>query len=160
MGGRLLVVDFDFFFHNPGEGLPAEDRGPAWLYDWQHAENHFMRETIWPLRAEEFLRAGIQPPRCAGMDGFWNRFTFTSPDPPLFYADSNLYAGHLTPLHYALFDMDATVWQEVHLFDAHHDSACSGHGGGRRRSRSGRRQESTRARTGCCSTTTGAATFP
>lgn len=26
-GGRLLVVDFDFFFHNPYEGIPAPHRG-------------------------------------------------------------------------------------------------------------------------------------
>ncbi|MEW2493763.1 hypothetical protein AB0942_09470 [Streptomyces nodosus] len=120
--GRLLVVDFDFFFHNPFEGLPAPHRGAQGLYDWAHGENHWLREVIWPVRAEEFLRAGIEPPRCEGHQDFWDRFSFTSDNPPLFYADSNLYAGRLTPRHYALFDLEVTAWQDVHLFDAHHDS--------------------------------------
>ncbi|MGW3390742.1 hypothetical protein [Streptomyces cinereoruber] len=120
--GRLLVVDFDFFFHNPYEGSSAPHRGDAVLYDWAHAENEMLRETVWPFRAEEFLRAGIEPPRCEGHENFWERFTFTSDTPPLFFADSNLYAGRLTPRHYALFDLEITAWQDVHLFDAHHDS--------------------------------------
>lgn len=120
--GRLLVVDFDFFFHNPFEGLPAPHRGHEALYDWAHGENHWLREVIWPFRAEEFLRAGIELPRCQGHERFWDRFTFTSDNPPLFYADSNLHAGRLTPRHYALFDLEIPVWQDVHLFDAHHDS--------------------------------------
>lgn len=48
-----------------------------------------------------FLRAGIELPRCEGYEDFWRRFTFTSNNPPLFYADSNLYAGRLTPLYFA-----------------------------------------------------------
>lgn len=120
--GRLLVVDFDFFFHNPYEGLSAPHRGDEALFDWGHAENHLMREIVWPIRAEEFLRAGIELPRCEGHEGFWDRFTFTKNNPPLFYADSNLYAGRVTPRHYALFDLEITAWQDVHLFDAHHDS--------------------------------------
>ncbi|MGW2110017.1 hypothetical protein [Streptomyces sp. NPDC001948] len=121
-GGRLLVVDFDFFFHNPREGVSAPHRGGDDLYDWAHAENRMLREIIWPFRAEGFLRAGIEPPRCEGYEDFWQRFTFTSDSPPLFYADSNLYAGRLTPLHFALSGLNTKVWQEVHLFDAHHDS--------------------------------------
>ncbi|MGW6202072.1 hypothetical protein ACWF9B_00225 [Streptomyces sp. NPDC055089] len=120
--GRLLVVDFDFFFHNPVEGIPAPHRGDEALYDWAHAENQLLREIIWPIRAEAFLRAGIEPPRCERYENFWERFTFTSDNPPLFYADSNLYAGRLSPRHYALFDLEITAWQDVHLFDAHHDS--------------------------------------
>ncbi|GAB2628172.1 hypothetical protein GCM10027168_69870 [Streptomyces capparidis] len=119
--GRLLGVDFDFFFHNPFEGLPAPHRGDPVLYDWAHAENRLLCETVWAWRAEELLRAGIEPPCCEGYQHFWQRFTFTSPDPPLFYADSNLYAGLLTPAHYSLFDSKTTAWQDVHLFDAHHD---------------------------------------
>ncbi|MFD7861465.1 hypothetical protein [Streptomyces sp. NPDC059783] len=120
--GRLLVVDFDFFFHNPAEGLAAPHRGHAAFYDWRHAENQLLREIIWPIRAEEFLRAGIELPRCEGYENFWDRFTFTSDNPPLFYADSNLYAGTLSPRQYALFDLEITAWQDVQLFDAHHDS--------------------------------------
>ncbi|MGK7235791.1 hypothetical protein [Streptomyces hygroscopicus] len=120
--GRLLVVDFDFFFHNPLQGAQVAHRGDPMLYDWAHAETPFLQERIWTFRAQDFLRAGITPPRCEGLDGFWERFTFTSATPPLFYADSNLYAGRLTPAHYALCDGDSTAWQEVHLFDAHHDS--------------------------------------
>ncbi|MFJ9893649.1 hypothetical protein ACIQPR_09990 [Streptomyces sp. NPDC091280] len=119
---RLLVVDFDFFFHNPFEGLPAAHRGDLMLYDWAHAENDTLRETIWSFRAEDFLRAGVVPPRCEGYAGFWDRFTFTSVDPPLFYADSNMYAGRLTPAHFGLTGARREPWQEVHLFDAHHDS--------------------------------------
>ncbi|MEU6406248.1 hypothetical protein [Streptomyces sp. NPDC046985] len=119
--GRLLVVDFDFFFHNPFEGLPAPHRGHQGLYDWAHGENHWLREAVWPVRAESFLQAGIEPPRCEGYERFWERFSFTS-DTPLFYADSNLHAGRLTPRHYALFDVEVTAWRDVHLFDAHHDS--------------------------------------
>ncbi|MET8816450.1 hypothetical protein ABZW47_31175 [Streptomyces sp. NPDC004549] len=120
--GRLLVVDFDFFFHNPREGVSAPHRGDLELYDWAHAENHMLCEVIWPFRAEGFLRAGIDVPRCEGYEDFWQRFTFTSDRPPLFYADSNLYAGRLTPAHFALSGPKATAWQEIHLFDAHHDS--------------------------------------
>lgn len=82
----------------------------------------FFTDWVWPFRAEAFYRAGITPPRCEDLDGFWDRFTFTEPEPPLFYADSNLFAGRVTPAHYALFDGAATTWREVHLFDAHHDS--------------------------------------
>ncbi|MFF5808984.1 hypothetical protein [Streptomyces sp. NPDC012746] len=91
------------------------------LYDWAHAENQLLRESIWPLRAQEFVRAGMEVPRCEGLAGFWDRFRFTTADPPLFYADSNLYAGRLTPAHYGI-DPKTAVWQEVDLFDAHHDS--------------------------------------
>jgi hypothetical protein len=121
-GGRLLVVDFGFFFHNPFEGLPAPHRGAPMLYDWAHSETQFLRESIWAFRAQEFLQAGLEPPRCEGYHGFWDRFTFTSRSAPLIYADSNLHAGHLTPAHYSLSDQATTAWEEVHLFDAHHDS--------------------------------------
>lgn len=120
--GRFLVIDFDFFFHNPFEGLPAPHRGHPGLYDWFHGENLLLTEFIWPVRGEQFLSAGIVPPRCEGYQDFWDRFTFTSDSPPMFYADSNLHAGHLTPRHFALFRQAVGVWEEVHLFDAHHDS--------------------------------------
>ncbi|MFE8975789.1 hypothetical protein ACFYM7_20490 [Streptomyces cyaneofuscatus] len=119
---RLLVVDFDFFFHNPLQGAEAAHRGDPLLYDWAHAEAPFLQEDIWTYRAEDFIQAGIEPPRCEGLDGFWDRFTFAHPQPPFFYADSNLHAGAVTPAHYALPGEAATAWQEVHLFDAHHDS--------------------------------------
>ncbi|MFD6464816.1 hypothetical protein [Streptomyces goshikiensis] len=116
------MVDFDFFFHNPYEGIPASHRGGAALYDWAHAENQLLREVIWPFRAESFLRAGIELPRCEGREDFWGRLTFTSDTPPLFYTDPNLYAGRLIPRHFDLSDLTTTAWQGVHLFDAHHDS--------------------------------------
>ncbi|MBW3709793.1 hypothetical protein DTB58_39300, partial [Streptomyces griseus] len=75
--GRLLVVDFDFFFHNPLEGAEAAHRGDPLLYDWGHAETPFLQEDIWTFRAEDFIRAGTSLPRCEGLDGFWDRFTFT-----------------------------------------------------------------------------------
>ncbi|MFF8883268.1 hypothetical protein [Streptomyces flaveolus] len=121
--GRLLVVDFDFFFPNPFEGLQTADRGDPTLYDWAHTEAEpFLLDGIWTFRAEDFYRAGITPPRCEGLDNFWDRFTFTSTRPPLFYADSNVHAGRLTPAHFAFSHNTATAWQDVHLFDAHHDS--------------------------------------
>ncbi|MFG2266532.1 hypothetical protein [Streptomyces sp. NPDC048720] len=76
---------------------------------------------MWPFRAEEFSRAGLTPPRCEGLDGFWDRFTFTQPDRLLFYADSNSFAGRLTPAHYAPVNGAATARREVHLVDTHHD---------------------------------------
>ncbi|KAF3470009.1 hypothetical protein [Streptomyces sp. Tu 3180] len=149
----MLVVDFDFFFHNPLEGLPVPHRGDPLLYDWAHTEAvPFLQDGIWTFRAEDFYRAGITPPRCEGLDGFWDRFTITSTRPPLFYADSNRYAGRLTPAHYALFDGTAAAWQEVHLFDAHHDSGYP-HQGGPRTFQEWSARGSTPARTGCSSTT-------
>ncbi|MFT9786453.1 hypothetical protein [Streptomyces rhizosphaericola] len=126
---RLLVVDFDFFFHNPLQGAEAAHRGDPLLYDWAHAETPFLQEDVWTYRAEDFIQAGVEPPRCEGLDGFWDRFTFAHPQPPLFYADSNTHAGALTPAHYALPGDAATAWQEVHLFDAHHDSGYPHHNG-------------------------------
>ncbi|MFG3427618.1 hypothetical protein [Streptomyces californicus] len=81
---RLLVVDFDFFFHNPLQGVAAAHRGDPLLYDWAHAETPFLQEDIWTYRAEDFIQAGVEPPRCEGLDGFWDRFTFADPQPPLF----------------------------------------------------------------------------
>ncbi|MFI8194518.1 hypothetical protein ACIF8T_38375 [Streptomyces sp. NPDC085946] len=149
---RLLVVDFDFFFPNPFEGLPAAHRGHPMLYDWRHDETPFLQDGIWAFRAEDFYRAGITPPRCEGLDGFWDRFTFTAASPPLFYADSNTYAGRLTPAHYALLDGYTTVWQEVRLFDAHHDSGYP-HRHGPVTFEEWRERGSTPARTGCWSST-------
>ncbi|MFE7114302.1 hypothetical protein ACFU99_02610, partial [Streptomyces sp. NPDC057654] len=116
------MIDFDFFFHNPAEGNPAPHRGREALYDWGHAENRWLREAVWTLRAKDFLCDGTDLPRCEGYEDFWGRFTFTDEIPPLLYADSNLYAGQVTPFHFGLFDLKATAWRDVHLFDAHHDS--------------------------------------
>ncbi|MDX3076717.1 hypothetical protein ACIP98_41775 [Streptomyces sp. NPDC088354] len=103
-------------------GLAALDSGDGVYDDWAHAETRELTEIVWPFRALDFLQGGITPPRCEGHQGFWDRFTFATDTPPMFYADSNLHADRLTPAHYALPASATAAWQEVHLFDAHHDA--------------------------------------
>jgi hypothetical protein len=109
---RLLVVDFDFFFANPAE--TGDD--PYYLYDWQHAETRYGRYLAWPVRAAGFFARGLPLPRCAGYETFWQRFTHLSRTAPLWIADSNAYAGTLGR------GVDDAGWQQVWLYDAHHDA--------------------------------------
>lgn len=110
--GRLLVVDFDFFFPNPSYSGSAASAG-AYLFDWGHQETLLHRELIWPARAAAFTASGQPLPRCGGIDSFWHRFHLNTDT--LLVADSNTYAGNLTP-------PDGDGFSEVVLFDAHHDS--------------------------------------
>ncbi|WP_412538516.1 hypothetical protein R8Z50_21995 [Longispora sp. K20-0274] len=113
MSGRLLVVDFDFFFPNPHTAGDTTEASWA-LFDWGQQENLLFRELIWPHRAALLDAWGVPLPRCEGYGGFWDRFEFTTST--LFVADSNSYAAQ-PPLH----DPDE-VFDEVVLFDAHHDA--------------------------------------
>jgi hypothetical protein len=120
---RLLVVDFDFFFVNPAE--TGDD--PYFLYDWQHAETNNCRYVVWPVRAAGFFARGLPLPRCAGYETFWQRFPHLDQTAPLWIADSNAYAGTLGR------GVNDTGWQQVWLYDAHHDAGygpASGSAGG------------------------------
>jgi hypothetical protein len=108
--GRLLVVDFDFFFPNPLDA-GASDAQALRLYDWGHAETRLHRDIIWPIRAAIFAEHGIDLPRCQPTDGFLDRFTLATD--VLLVADSNAYAGPLA--------CDGG-FAEMVVFDAHHDA--------------------------------------
>ena len=116
---HLLVVDFDYFFPNPRESGRPDPSGAYWG-DWGHAEcAFFLSNTLWSVRAAEFLAQDrdlppVVPP-AGGWAGFWNRFTFAD-GARLTYADSNIHAGEIeAPRDHRGFD-------SIHLFDAHHDS--------------------------------------
>lgn len=112
--GNLLAVDWDFFFRNPMEGGDYKE-GEHWLYDWGHSESPFFIEgnIIWPERALGFERAGMELPTVDVPSNFWDRFTFED-STKLYVADSNAYAG-------LLYDQDGDPFENVYLFDAHHD---------------------------------------
>jgi hypothetical protein len=110
---RLLVVDFDYFF--PVVERASDSKFPhEWLlYDWNHCEAKFYIEKfLWTIRAEAFVRRGVELPKTSGLEQtFWQRFKI-SPKAKLFYADSNVYAAD--------FCVRRKV-KELYLFDAHHD---------------------------------------
>lgn len=111
--GRLLVVDWDFFFPNPMEGGALSQR--ASLYDWGHIENPFFIEAVWPLRASNFFLAGLDLPGTSGEEEtFWSRFRIAS-DAALHVAESNADVVRF-------LDGMGEIW----LFDAHAD--CGYHG--------------------------------
>lgn len=106
---RLLVVDWDYFFHNRLQA--GDDHWP--LYDWGHAESPFFIELIWPIRASGFIRNGIELPGTTGQQhNFWDSFQFM-PGADTYFAESNSAAAHV--------DVAADV-TEVWLYDAHHDA--------------------------------------
>lgn len=116
---NLLVVDWDFWFPNLGEAGTAGDHAVLW--DWGHSEQLpiLLSPVVWVSRAGGFTASGLDIPDIkepdSGWGSFWNRFTFAD-DTEFTFADSNAYAGTLTPI-------DGTEWFErVLLFDAHHDS--------------------------------------
>lgn len=118
-GKNLLVVDWDFFFPNPMQAGERSNMDSWILYDWSHAESPFMVDKIWYLRAMGFLRKQMPLPLAVGYESFWDRFTLAD-GAPLAVADSNLYAGMLTP------GDGGEHWSSVWLFDAHHDSGYRG----------------------------------
>lgn len=111
----LLSVDWDFFFPNPLDGGKCSGE-EALLYDWGHRESRFFVETIWPIRAAGFERAGRPLPVVEeGWRSFWSRFTF-APRVKLFVAESHSFAA------------DRRVKRGVTgvlNFDAHHDCGYS-----------------------------------
>lgn len=111
---NLLVVDFDFFFHNPMESGEHQD-DEFWLYDWGHSESplHIDSNIIWPSRALGFIHSERPLPQVDVPDGWWDRFNI-DPDSQLYVADSNAYAG-------LLYDQIGDPFEQVWLFDAHHD---------------------------------------
>lgn len=113
---RLLSVDWDFFFPLPR----IED--PAWqLYDWSHQDSGtFWHETVWSLRAGEFLSRGLPLPGTTGVErNFWNRFRF-QPGSRLYLSDSHAYGAHE--------QLRRKPIREVYNFDAHHDCGYNGLG--------------------------------
>ncbi|MEU9457568.1 hypothetical protein ACUN29_18885 [Streptomyces sp. WC2508] len=113
---NLLVVDWDFFFPTPASGGP---RGPHdELFNWLVADDEFHTETVWEARLRDFRSAGIDLPQVEGWQGFWDRFAF-APGASLAYADSNAWAAHLWPSD---LGAEASAWDSVHLYDAHHDA--------------------------------------
>jgi hypothetical protein len=117
---NLLVIDYDFWFPNPLEAGTVRDWEEMSLYDWGHAETAiFLSNTLWTVRAGQFLQNGLPLPQVTVPEGgwaeFWKRFRF-SDDAYLEYADSNMYAGQMTP------GEGQGPWESIVLFDAHHDS--------------------------------------
>lgn len=111
---HLLVIDWDFFFPTPTAGAPLGV--DSHLYAWPIAEDATHVEVIWLRRVRAFMDAGVPLPQCKGFSGFWDRFTI-APEAPLFYADSNAWAGQLFPSNVG----GEGPWESVHLYDAHHD---------------------------------------
>lgn len=114
--GRLLVVDFDYFFPTP---TMAADQADLSLYDWGSRESSFYVGPAWYFRAVGFLTRGRPLPRCdEGYERFWDRFELSTAAEPIIAADSNGYAGCTWP---STFGKAADAWSQVWLFDAHHD---------------------------------------
>jgi len=105
--GRLLVVDWDYFYPVPPSCTPAF----GW-FDWAHAESPlFIQPTLWYGRAADFVARGLPLPSVnLDWEEWWCRFDI-APDAPLFVAESNCAA---------VSDEIGPV-SEVWLFDAHHD---------------------------------------
>lgn len=116
LAGRLLVVDWDFFFPNPW--MIEKFTEDVLDYDWKHLENPILVEDIWTSRVDGFWDKGRALPRTLPHSGFWERFNIDG-DYLVLAGDSNLHAGRLFP---QLVDLEAEGWAEVWLFDAHHDS--------------------------------------
>ncbi|MEV0759554.1 hypothetical protein [Nocardia sp. NPDC050435] len=125
LAGRLLVVDWDYFFPNPA--LEAVYRPEVLDYDWFHRENRYMIFDVWDLRAMTFMRrwaaadeatrGELTFPRCQRYESFWQRFDLSETFGVL-VSESNSAAGLILPETYGI---DADGWEEVWLFDAHHD---------------------------------------
>jgi hypothetical protein len=111
---HFLVVDWDFFFPTPTAGAPVGS--DAQLYAWPIAEDPTHVEAIWLRRVRAFQAARTPLPYCKGYFHFWDRFKI-GPNAPLFYADSNAWAGQVFPSNIG----GEGPWESVHLYDAHHD---------------------------------------
>ena len=128
LAGRLLVIDFDYFFVNPAM---TRDMRQVWAYDWVSNETKWHITEGWYGRAQAFLANDLPLPRCNGdyfeYERFWERFALTE-EAAFRYGvacDSNMHAGRFWPRSVGL---DADGWREVHLYDAHHDCGYTGEG--------------------------------
>lgn len=109
--GRLLVVDFDYFFPEP-MGSGNDDPLTLSLHDWGHSEGGviaFLATFLWQDRASAFIRSGIPLPQPDIPSGWWNRFTF-----------ANDATGWATDSNCDSWSPDLGV-DDIWLFDAHHD---------------------------------------
>lgn len=116
---NLLCIDWDWFFPNPVEAAHLDDTALG-LYDWGHAESPiFLSSMLWETRAAAFFQHDVPLPGVArpegGWDAFWSRFSFAE-DVVFEYADSNAVAGLMVPPD------GSAAFEQVLLFDAHHDS--------------------------------------
>lgn len=114
---NLLVIDWDFFFHNKLEGdivYGNERHNDVLLYDWGHREaKMFIEGYLWESRAIGFLINDLPLPMTTGLEkDFWHRFRIAK-SAKLFIADSNACAAE---------DQVEDRIGSVSLFDAHHDS--------------------------------------
>lgn len=127
MSGTLLVIDWDNFFAQPYEGgddsLYPYVEHASWYFDWSHAENPlFTGPVLWTdraatLHAAEPAPGYEQPIPLPTVNTWWQRFSdrFQYADEArLYVADSNAFAGLVRP-------EDNTAWDDVWLYDAHHD---------------------------------------
>ncbi|WP_280404762.1 hypothetical protein [Nocardia brasiliensis] len=119
--GRLLVVDWDYFFPNPAMMV-----GPAGVdafnYDWGHIESPFMIHDVWQSRLTPFVEQDLPLPRCERFEGFWSRFGLSAWEVgSIFVCESNMEAGEIFPASSVLDAEGSEGWAEVWLFDAHHD---------------------------------------
>ncbi|MBF6085188.1 hypothetical protein IU485_27830 [Nocardia cyriacigeorgica] len=117
--GRLLVVDWDYFFPNPA--MMHEVTDVTAMYDWGQREALFLIHEIWQSRATTFWAHDLELPLCRGYEGFWDRFDLSQAGLML-TCDSNSVAGAVPP---SLTGLEAEGWDEVWLFDAHHDCGYS-----------------------------------
>ncbi|MFC4328364.1 hypothetical protein ACFPC0_11050 [Streptomyces andamanensis] len=127
---NLLVVDWDFFFRNPSYAADlGVEEGDLMLYLWDHAESPVytfgpIATQVWAERASGFLKSDMPLPMATNWENFWSRFRFDEYDVPVYYADSNLWAGKIMPssLGWDLEDQGLRdAWATVSLYDAHHD---------------------------------------
>jgi hypothetical protein len=115
---NLLVVDWDYFFPNPMEGGFNLTGNDLYLYDWGHREATFYIDMVWGSRATGFLMHDLPLPEVTeDWKAFPDRFNLTD-DATVFYADSNVHSGLIE-------SVDGEPFEEVLLYDAHHDSGYS-----------------------------------
>ena len=110
MSHNLLVVDWDYMFYDPFTAGDTDDEHFR-LFEWGHKEIDWFINSVWPSRAEPFLRNGIRLPQVDVPVDWWNRFNI-APEAICEVSDSNMYSG--------LWGGD-TIFDHVWLYDAHHD---------------------------------------
>lgn len=118
---NLLVVDWDQFFTCPF-GDPEYEGIDEMFYDWGHMESMFFIHGVWTTRAHGFLMNDMPLPGLTGLqDTFWQRFTFAK-DTELLWGESNSIAASVE----VTGTKRQRTFNEVWLYDAHHDSGYRG----------------------------------